>query len=39
MEKVFTNECKSYEISNERFFNVTFSFSKKKKKNDELVMT
>ena len=32
---VFINECKSYEISNQMFFNVMFSFLKTK---DEGVM-
>ena len=36
MQVVFTNECKSCEISNQMFFNVMFSFSKTK---DELIMT
>ena len=36
MQVVFINECKSYEISNEMFFNVMFSILKTK---DELVMT
>ena len=28
MQVVFINECKSYEISNQMFFNVILSFSK-----------
>ena len=36
MQVVFTNQCKSCEISNQMFFNVMFSFSKTK---DELIMT
>ena len=36
MQVVFINDCKSYKISNQMFFNAMFSFSKAK---DELVMT
>ena len=36
MQKVFINECKSCESSDEIFFNVTFSFSKTR---DGMVMT
>ena len=34
MYVVFINECKSYEISNQMFFNVIFSFSKAKEELD-----
>ena len=36
MQEVFINECKYYEISNQMFFNVMFSFSETK---DKLIMT
>ena len=36
MQVVLINECKSYEISNQMLFSVTFLFLKTK---DELVMT
>ena len=35
-EVVFINECKSFEVNSQMFFDVVFSFSKSK---DELVMT
>ena len=36
MQVLFINECKSYVISNQMFFNVMFSFLKTK---DEQIMT
>ena len=36
MQVIFITDCKSCEISNQMFFNVMFSFLKRK---DELVMT
>ena len=35
MQVVFINECKSYEINSQMFFNVLFSFLKTK---DQLVL-